>query len=298
VDRRKRVLNFQESAVDRMLADYAKEHGYRINLKMRLRDVIDVDDLPLSAKERDFAFTSHLDFVAVDTRAHLPVIAIEYDGPQHLTDHKQIERDRIKDKLCEAAELPLLRIDNLFTRREGRWRVLTYILWAHEMGKAYYEAVGDRPVSEDDGFDAGTMLLPKEDESGLEFSMLGGRGLTYLIGFRQRHEVEWEVSWWRDRDGQVETRYLVALANGQFLVANCAIRDFAIEGISALEISQELVIAEIAWLAQQYEDGDPVALSAAQRQQILEDVGPYIDSTKIQTVNGWSFYYSYGEVPV
>lgn len=57
VDRRKRVLNFQEAGVDRLLADYAKEHGYRINLKMRLRDAIDVEDLPLSAKERNFAFT-------------------------------------------------------------------------------------------------------------------------------------------------------------------------------------------------------------------------------------------------
>ena len=85
--------------MDRMLADYAVEHGYRINLKMRLRDVIDVEDLPLSAKERNFAFTSHLAFVAVDTKTHLPVIAIEYDGPQHLTDYKQIERDRIKDAL-------------------------------------------------------------------------------------------------------------------------------------------------------------------------------------------------------
>lgn len=297
VDRRKRVLNFQEAGVDRMLADYAQQHGYRINLKMRLRDAIEVEDLPLSAKERNFAFTSHLDFVAVDTNTHLPVIAIEYDGPQHLTDYKQIERDRIKDGLCEAAELPLLRIDNLFIRKEGRWRVLTYILWAHEMGKAYYEAVGDHPVSEDDGFDAGTFLLPMADGSGYEFSMLGGSALAYLTGFRRRQNVEWEVSWWRSRDGLVETRCLVAMANGQFLAANCTIRDFAIEGISALEISQQLATAELGWLARRYDEGDPVAISAAQGQQILDDVGPYKNSSKVETVNGWNFHYSYGQAP-
>lgn len=297
MDRRKRVLNFQESAVDRMLADYAKEHGYRINLKMRLRDVIDIEDLPLSAKERNFAFTSHLDFVAVDTKTHLPVLAIEYDGPQHITDYKQIERDRIKDALCEAAELPLLRIDNLFTRKEGRWRVLTYILWAHEMGKAYDEAVGDRPVSEDDGFDAGTLLLPKEDGIGYDFSMLAGSALGYLIEFRRRQNVAWEVSWWRARDGQVETCYLVALANGQSLAANCKIRDFAITGISALEISQQLATAELGWLAKRYDEGEPVAISAAQAHQILNDVGPYKDSSKIETMNGWNFAHSYGQAP-
>ena len=117
MDRRKRVLNLRESAVDRMLAESAADNGYRVSLKMRLRDVIDVDDMPLDARERNFAFTSHLDFVAFDAETHLPVLAVEYDGPQHLTDHRQMERDRIKDRLCEAAELPMVRIDNQFTRK-------------------------------------------------------------------------------------------------------------------------------------------------------------------------------------
>lgn len=39
---------------------------------MRLRDVIDVDDLPLDRRARNFAFTSHLDYVASDVGSHLP----------------------------------------------------------------------------------------------------------------------------------------------------------------------------------------------------------------------------------
>ncbi len=35
-----------------------------------------------------------------------------------------------------------------------------------------------------------------------------------------------------------------------------------------------------------------------QGQQILEDVGPYMDSNKVQTVNAWKFYYAYGKAPV
>jgi hypothetical protein len=69
VDRRKRVLNFSEVAVDRMLAEYAAENGYRISLKMRLRDVIDVDDLPLDRRARNFAFTSHLERTLQQTSA-------------------------------------------------------------------------------------------------------------------------------------------------------------------------------------------------------------------------------------
>jgi hypothetical protein len=294
VDRRKRVLNLRESDVDRILADYADENGYRISLKMRLRDVIDTDGLPLNARERNFAFTSHLDFVAFDAETHLPVLAIEYDGPQHLTDDRQIERDRIKDKLCAAAELPLLRIDNLFTRKEGKWRVLTYILWAHEMGKAFYAAQEAGQIPDDEPFDAAWLLIPREDGRGYEFSALAGEALSYLREFRRRRSVQWEARWWRPTDVQVETRILTSLSNGQYLFAQCAIRDFAIEGISALEISEELATAELGWLARQYDDGDAVAISARQGQRLLDEIGERADDSAVRTVSGWHLSYAYG----
>lgn len=277
-----------------MLADYAEDNGYRISLKMRLRDVIDVDDLPLDGRERNFAFTSHLDFVAFDAESHLPVLAVEYDGPQHLTDQDQIERDRIKDKLCETAELPLLRIDNLFTRKEGRWRVLAYILWAHEMGKSFYEAQEAGQIPEDEPFDAALMMLPKQNGRGYEFSGLAAPALNYLHEFRDRHSVQWEARWWRAVGSQVETRILASLSNGQSLFAQCAVREFAIEGISALEISEELTTAELGWLARRYDEGDPVAISAAQCQRVLDEIGTSAGSSAITTDSGWHLSYSYG----
>jgi hypothetical protein len=54
-----------------MLAEYAKENGYQIGLKMRLRGVSDIDDLPLTHRERNFTFTARLDFVAFDAETHL-----------------------------------------------------------------------------------------------------------------------------------------------------------------------------------------------------------------------------------
>lgn len=276
-----------------MLAEYAADNGYRVSLKMRLRDVIDVDDMPLDARERNFAFTSHLDFVAFDAETHLPVLAVEYDGPQHLTDHRQMERDRIKDRLCEAAELPMVRIDNQFTRKEGRWRVLTYILWAHEMGKAYYSAVADRQIPEDEGFDAGTFLLPTEDGR-FEFSALAGPAYGYLNDFRHRHRVQWDAQWWRATDVQIESRSLLSLSTGQYLFAQCAIRDFAIVGISALEVCWELSTAELAWLARQYDDGAAVALSATQGQRVLDDIGPLAAGSALTSVAGWSLHATYG----
>jgi hypothetical protein len=294
VDRRKPVLNPRESAVDRMLADYAHENGYRISLKMRLRDVIDIDDVTLDWRERNFAYTSHLDFVAIEIETHLPVLAIEYDGPQHLTDHKQIERDRIKDKLCEIAELPLLRVDNLFTRKEGKWRVLTYILWAHEMGKAFYAAQEAGLIPYNEPFDPAFILLPKQDGPGYEYSALASPARSYLDEFRRRHGVQWEARWWRRTDVQIETRLVASLPNGQYLLAQCAIRDFAIQGITALEISEELATAELGWLARKYDDGEAVALSPRQGQRVLDDIGQRAEDGAIRTVSGWHLSYAFG----
>ncbi len=162
-----------------MLAEYAEKNGYRLSLKMRLRDAIDVDDLPLTRRERDFAFTAHLDFVAFDAGSHLPVLAVEYDGPQHLTDDRQIERDQIKNRLCEVARLPLLRIDNLFARKEGKWRVLQYILWAHEIGKAFYEAQAAGYIPEDEPFYHGS-IVTQDESGGLTFEGIDVPAIRYL----------------------------------------------------------------------------------------------------------------------
>ncbi|HZX08137.1 DUF2726 domain-containing protein [Kribbella sp.] len=116
----RKILTAAESKVDRGLDEYARDNGYRLLLKPRLRDVIDVDDMHLTWREQNFTFTAHLDFVAADAATGLPILAIEYDDARHRTDPQQRERDKIKDRLCQAAGLPMLRVDSQFARREGR----------------------------------------------------------------------------------------------------------------------------------------------------------------------------------
>ncbi|TCC35270.1 hypothetical protein E0H75_41535 [Kribbella capetownensis] len=62
----RKILTDGESKVDRVLDEYARDNGYRLLLKPRFRDVIDVDDMHLSGRERNFTFAAHLDFVAAD----------------------------------------------------------------------------------------------------------------------------------------------------------------------------------------------------------------------------------------
>lgn len=289
------AMNAREAAVDRSLARYAQENGYRIAMKMRLRDVIDADDDWLDVRERNFLFMAHLDFVVLDESTHLPVLAVEYDGPQH-SDLLQAERDRIKDWLCEKAGLPMLRIDNHFARKEGRWQVLEYILWAHEMSKAFCAAQKAGYVPYDEPFDPHFFLLPTKDPDQYEFSGLSQRAISYLCGFRER-QVRWESTWWRGDDLSVEVRALACLVNGQYLSAQCAVRNFAIEGISALDIASDLTITELAWHARRYNRGEAVALSAEQGAAVQAEIGDPEAHTFNRTATGWHLSSAYHKTP-
>jgi uncharacterized protein DUF2726 len=43
---------------------------------------------------------SHFDFVVTD-RDYFPLFSVEYDGRQHKVDSKQVQRDLVKNGICE-----------------------------------------------------------------------------------------------------------------------------------------------------------------------------------------------------
>lgn len=295
VVRLKPILSWREAEVDLLLADYADANGYRILLKTRLRDVIDTDDdSALTKRERDFAFKAHLDFVAADAKTGLPLLAVEYDGPQHWSDPIQQERDAIKDRLCAEAGLDLLRIDNLFTRREGRWRVLGYILEMHEAGKAFAAAQALGNIPRDEPF-IHTSIIDTTDPARLTFTGLDTEALQRLQRWRQAGTVTWYAQWCRRIGGRVEACCLLALTNGQFLSSTCAVRQFAIEGITAFDIAEELATAELGWQTQRYDNGEAVALHEAQGRRLLEDLQPR--GAALRSRAGWSLNWSAGLLP-
>jgi hypothetical protein len=291
----KPILNLQEARVDRLLDDYARTNGYRVLLKTRLRDVIDVDNGGATARERDFAFKAHLDFVVADEKTHLPVLVVEYDGSQHWSDPKQRARDEIKERLCRAAGLEFLRIDSLYSRTEGRWQVLGYILEMHEAGKSFAAAQAQGYIPEDELF-IHNLLIDTSDPLRPTFTGLDSVALQELQRMLVSGAIKWYAQWWRSVQGRTEAQCVLELTNGQFLSSNCALQQFTIEGISALEVAEEIAMAELGWLAQRYEAGEPVALSAAQGRLLLDDLRG--QQPHHNTPNSWSLHASAGSCPV
>src|SRR6185503_17574285 len=75
----KRLLNKSESVVDHKLAAVCKEWSARVHNKVRIADVLFIEDSGISGNDYSFALKSHFDFVVTDAD-YLPLFAVEFDG--------------------------------------------------------------------------------------------------------------------------------------------------------------------------------------------------------------------------
>src|SRR5215470_6727338 len=122
--------------LDRVLRGTA----FRVCPKMRLADVLEPEsgDVLLPGEQR-FRLMSHFDFVVGDRRTQQPVFAVEFDGPLHGFPPQEF-RDIRKNRLCAAAEFPLLRIGCATLERYEQLSVLEFMLqrfvaWQREHGE-------------------------------------------------------------------------------------------------------------------------------------------------------------------
>lgn len=123
--RKRRVLVFQEPAVHSILLRQLTPKGFRIYPKVRLADAIFKDEY-LSPREFQYFTRAHFDFLVVkddDT----PVFAVEFDGRGH-AEPEAVERDVIKNRLCNRSALPLLRITSAEIAESDQHSVLDYML--------------------------------------------------------------------------------------------------------------------------------------------------------------------------
>lgn len=151
------LLNRSEEAVLHELQGVASDNGMKVFAKPRLSDVIQKGNTYLTNREFDYYTRSHCDFVLTDARAR-PLMIVEYDGPLHQSDLKQLERDQIKNSLCRQAEIGLLRINDRYVTKLYRgMSVLRWIVEVRELEKAFNEAQQEGRIPWDEPFDPAFM---------------------------------------------------------------------------------------------------------------------------------------------
>jgi hypothetical protein len=148
---REKFFNRSESLVFHELQKIASDNELQAFAKPRLSDVL-LKDRYLTSSEYSMYSQAHFDFLLTD-KSHFPILAVEYDGPQH-SEEIQENRDNIKNMFCLEAGLPLGRIGANYVIREYRgMTLLRWIVEVIELQKAFDDAQERGIVSWDEPFD-------------------------------------------------------------------------------------------------------------------------------------------------
>jgi len=150
---RAKLLNKYEEVTYEKLKRACEPNGAHVFPKVRVADTISLNGLDLSAHEFTYGLKCHFDFVVTD-RDYFPLFSVEYDGRQHKVDGKQVQRDLVKNGICEKSNYPLLRINSRYLDREFRGLdLLTYFVDVWFLQEAFEDAQRNGAVPYDEPFD-------------------------------------------------------------------------------------------------------------------------------------------------
>jgi len=160
----KKILNLHEEATHSRLKDACNDWEASVYSKIRLADIFPIEGSGISDKDFRFALQSHFDFV-ISNKKHDPLFAIEFDGHSHRK-HTQIQRDKLKNQLCERFDLPLLRITSNFLQKKYRnMDVLTWLVEVWFLQEGFYDAQSKGQIPPDEPFDPlNFIMFPKSKE--------------------------------------------------------------------------------------------------------------------------------------
>lgn len=123
----KRLFNTSEYKTFNEIRKSLEGEGFYIHPEMQVGRVIEPDEGERNTKsERNTFEKSFFDFVIYNKELY-PEFVIEFDGPCH-SDFKNRQRDIRKNRICERANLPLLRIDDSLLTEYEEVSLLGYII--------------------------------------------------------------------------------------------------------------------------------------------------------------------------
>jgi very-short-patch-repair endonuclease len=139
---KKQLVNGKEYQTLNILDGTLKDSPYRVFSKVRLIDVIDKDEREnLTSKEYSFLRTAHFDFVVCHSKGLTPEFVLEFDGPHHEFDPEQERRDVIKNRLCNNAALPLIRISDIELEEHDKVTILSYMISRFKAWQEEHESI-------------------------------------------------------------------------------------------------------------------------------------------------------------
>lgn len=145
-------LNQYEKVTFDKLKNIADRDGAHVFSKVRLADVIPINNSGISSEEFTYALKAHVDFLVTDKNQE-PQFCVEFDGPSHL-EPIQIERDHKKNSLFKRFQMPFVRVNARYLEEKYRgFDLLSYFVDLWFLSVAFDEAQDSGHVAWDEPFD-------------------------------------------------------------------------------------------------------------------------------------------------
>lgn len=152
VNQMKQLLNYSEDKTFRELDGAAERHGLSAFPKVRVADVLPIENSGIDRELYRYALQAHFDFVVAGDD-YIPLFAVEFDGPSH-KNPAQAARDRKKNGLCKRFGFPILRTNlNYISRKYRELTILAWIVDVYHLEAAFDEAQAQGIVPYDEPFD-------------------------------------------------------------------------------------------------------------------------------------------------
>lgn len=164
----KKILNMHEEVTNQRLKEICDKLGAHVYPKMRVADVLKIEDSGISNELFRYALQAHFDFVVCDAEK-IPQFAVEFDGPSH-KDKVQVRRDNLKDTLCQKLDFPILRINsNHLMKKYKSYSLLGWLAEHWFLAQAFYKGQENGSIPWDEPYDP--MMIFSISENSVKWPM-------------------------------------------------------------------------------------------------------------------------------
>jgi len=111
--------------------------------KLAIKDVVTEEQrCELNKTLRNTLNTGHFDIVVTD-KHHIPLFAVEFDGPHHSVYEKKIRSDIRKNRICQITNLPLIRFSDEHLIKYDSISIIQFIAYRYRMWRENYQIILD-----------------------------------------------------------------------------------------------------------------------------------------------------------
>ncbi len=100
-------MNLHDTITHKRLKTICDKNAAKIFSKVRIADILPIENSGINSSEFRFALSGHFDFVVTNSDFD-PLFAVEFDGPYHDSNDNQKRRDALKDSIVKFLIFPYL----------------------------------------------------------------------------------------------------------------------------------------------------------------------------------------------